>query len=45
MCFWFVCDEIEADITENDQDKIENVYNSLRPMTVPAKLKKKVSPH
>ena len=28
MCFWFIGDEIEADITENYQDKIENVYNS-----------------
>ena len=28
MCFWFVSDEMEADITENYQDKVENVYNS-----------------
>ena len=27
MCFWFIGGEIEADITENYQDEIENVYN------------------
>ena len=28
MCFWFIGGEIEADITENYQDEIENAYNS-----------------
>ena len=28
MCFWFIGGKIEADITENYQDEIENAYNS-----------------